>query len=803
MERIVELAGVSDKADASIDEPDIADLLGIRGGFRRSIAGDDELVEALVDELEQRGIRHPAQIALIHEAGNPYAGQFAAMICEALEDSDRDNCRRCLQRYGYARKLDGVLPGGELAAEQADWLARLSEGSIANPLEQPRMAHQLDYLRRLASTLGSAASGPASDAGGQCTAAPLRAAGIITPDIYDKRLILRAMRPELPGVIFFTTDLDAAFLSSADFRWQRNLLIAASGPLSTDIKIEDNKLFPNAVISAPPFRDSYQTSYQRAIELVLSRNSEDSVTENSDKNGQGNDHRADQNEVELIEVGKSGPVSIAGTSRLQAGRKCGFSLRERCDFGILQIRPALDATAGSSTSRNGALPDRIVDWLVETIVSKIPDQLAAWIVLFIPTLLMVSLYKRRRPDLEFLAENRITGFNRQHKKAFSLAVGLLVAAMLLLLGYAAYFEPIYLFEGISAVPGLMIRGQVMACGALLLLLVLLVNRRYMHEAGEYAGRWSGTSLATDAMDAADDTLSDLATPDVADPHAEQKSLRGRLRRMLKVFRGIPIDAHEFDFPEYCACTERRFSEVWDAYRDNGRVERQLARASLVGIIAVVLALMLGDLGNFRGYAAKEFTLPLWIFTYGGLFVVAAAITVSVDELVMLKRTVVDITYREPVLPVDAKVRNGLDGPAGNLLGLIRLVGYLSQIGYRALLMPVILLFLYALSFARLFEGWPWPTALTIILVLAAIVLFWSAFSLLRAATSMRRRYVMKLRHCRFDQSETADDIDAIEAGMLAVTQGVFRPAWQNPVIGLVLFQIALATILWLAAGVYV
>ena len=70
-------------------------------------------------------------------------------------------------------------------------------------------------------------------------------------DVYDKLLILRALRPQFPNALFFTTDLDAQLLHPADFRWTRNLIVASSFGLDL------NRKLPGKI---PPFRGNYQTS---------------------------------------------------------------------------------------------------------------------------------------------------------------------------------------------------------------------------------------------------------------------------------------------------------------------------------------------------------------------------------------------------------------------------------------------------------------------------------------------------------------------------------------------------------------
>ena len=88
----------------------------------------------------------------------------------------------------------------------------------------------------------------------------LDAVVILGSDVFDKLLILRALRPDLPDTLFLTTDFDEAFTTESELPWTRNLIISSSfGPnLSDELQ--------GALI---PFRDSYQTSAFLATQLAI------------------------------------------------------------------------------------------------------------------------------------------------------------------------------------------------------------------------------------------------------------------------------------------------------------------------------------------------------------------------------------------------------------------------------------------------------------------------------------------------------------------------------------------------------
>ena len=69
--------------------------------------------------------------------------------------------------------------------------------------------------------------------------------------MFDKLLILRALRPQFPEAIFFTTDFDEDYTIKSELPYTRNLIISSSfGPNLSD-KLQDH---------TPFFRDTYQTS---------------------------------------------------------------------------------------------------------------------------------------------------------------------------------------------------------------------------------------------------------------------------------------------------------------------------------------------------------------------------------------------------------------------------------------------------------------------------------------------------------------------------------------------------------------
>ncbi|MBP8154541.1 MAG: hypothetical protein KAX87_04565, partial [Nitrospira sp.] len=220
----------------------------------RTIGTDVVLAEQLVEELKRRRIdltiprgeagsckeadpdsaavssRHSdgkcriPHIALISEWDTLYGRSlprtFVAMV-RSLAETGPDRAVRGFEyhfnrlrteqypdwvhRYSYLAGLDGELPpkntdkdtgGAQSKGKIGDGGLRV-EQSLA---ETPAGRSQLDYLRRLVETLKREEA--SSD--GEFTAI-----GVLGSDVYDKLMILQALRSDFPHALFFTTDLDA------------------------------------------------------------------------------------------------------------------------------------------------------------------------------------------------------------------------------------------------------------------------------------------------------------------------------------------------------------------------------------------------------------------------------------------------------------------------------------------------------------------------------------------------------------------------------------------------------------------
>ncbi|MDX8405748.1 MAG: hypothetical protein R8K50_06295, partial [Mariprofundus sp.] len=213
-------------------------LAGIFRRFQRTISIDDILMADIVDELQKRLQPSEAKsmdfnVAILSEWDTAYGRALPEAFAEkaCIKNSSDGKCseqavesykREHLHMFRYMRGIDGLL------AEDSQDAQRTSNDSNASAdkkvkIERPEGRSQKDYLRRLADQISTMKRELKSD-----SKKSILAVGVLGSDVYDKLLILKALRNRLPEAIFFTTDLDASLLHPENYSWTRNLIIASA-----------------------------------------------------------------------------------------------------------------------------------------------------------------------------------------------------------------------------------------------------------------------------------------------------------------------------------------------------------------------------------------------------------------------------------------------------------------------------------------------------------------------------------------------------------------------------------------------
>src|SRR5262245_31917449 len=256
-----------------------------RGGlkFVRTIAPDDWVLDKLIDELARREIYvrpqmisgrpiHPklSDIVILTEWDTPYGRSLRASFeAKALGKSAGDGeVRPRVHPYVYLRGIDGRLPGDQSKDTQREQEQKTQLGQNAVAVEATEGLNQSDYLRRLARRMKERNTQLREDGLG------IRAIGLLGSDIYDKLMILRALRPQFPDAVFFTNNYDAHFERRDDWDVTHNLVIASPfGSTVPQIFIGQKRNIPQI----PPFRDNNQTSMYVGTLVGTGRMTEEDV----------------------------------------------------------------------------------------------------------------------------------------------------------------------------------------------------------------------------------------------------------------------------------------------------------------------------------------------------------------------------------------------------------------------------------------------------------------------------------------------------------------------------------------------
>jgi hypothetical protein len=257
---------------------------------------DEELADALLDELKLRGVDvtdERTRIAVVSDWDTEYGRvlplTIAAKLVQMTEPAnrgrnsgatllpslpadsyrkikfDRDKYwpRQILRAY-YISGVGGTASSAGAGDDAGDSGKAGADASDAQPVERAQGEHQVDYIARLGMVLANRLSERDSfrAAGGKASgAAPprLRAIGLVGSNVYDELLLLQALRPRFPDTIFFTERLDARFLDPAAERNTRNLVVASSYGF---------ELFPRLQVGVAPFRSSEQTGVFLAVQAA-------------------------------------------------------------------------------------------------------------------------------------------------------------------------------------------------------------------------------------------------------------------------------------------------------------------------------------------------------------------------------------------------------------------------------------------------------------------------------------------------------------------------------------------------------
>jgi len=209
--------------------------------FVRTITEDEVVLKTLIAELQRRGIgvkqktertSERDHIVLLSEwdsiYGRSLSTTFKALAWHLSYADVHEGwslrgipTSHLIDSYQYMRGVDGRLPGDLPKPNQNDQKGKSQTPIEQKPEEPTEGLDQSDFLRRLARELKK------QDEVWRRHGDSIAAIGLLGSDIYDKLMILRALRPEFPDALFFTNNYDAHFERRADWADVHNLIIAS------------------------------------------------------------------------------------------------------------------------------------------------------------------------------------------------------------------------------------------------------------------------------------------------------------------------------------------------------------------------------------------------------------------------------------------------------------------------------------------------------------------------------------------------------------------------------------------------
>jgi hypothetical protein len=227
-------------------------LGGTIPGFHlhRTILQDPDLMRELVAELQRRYVwsSPPAHIVLLAQLDTVYGRSLPEAFSLAVEDPSLTGDRPVrIETFFYPEGIDGKVPTAD-KQDSTQAKPKVQQDQVdERPREATEGADQSDYLRRLADALQEEDADERSRLEGG-----IRAVGVLGADVFDKIMILRALRASLPDAVFFTNSIDARLAHPSEWDATHNLVVASAFGLQLDA-------FQHAGAYLP-FRDSYETS---------------------------------------------------------------------------------------------------------------------------------------------------------------------------------------------------------------------------------------------------------------------------------------------------------------------------------------------------------------------------------------------------------------------------------------------------------------------------------------------------------------------------------------------------------------
>ncbi|HKP02170.1 MAG TPA: hypothetical protein VJU77_02315 [Chthoniobacterales bacterium] len=720
----------------------------------RTINTDDEVARSIIEELARRRVdlrdnlnvdlkknwRALKHVAVISELDTVYGRslpltlrteiqrdhpvQPATEAIEAKSDfSSGDDRKEWFHVFTYLRGIDGRLPA-EGGSEKSKAPAEKEQGTA--PREATEGEDQSDYLRRLATQL-AAEHQKLKRQGSQ----GFKAVGILGSDVYDKLMILRALRAELPGVIFFTNNLDARLGLKEEWPAAHNLIVVSPFGLSLASAYQGR---------IAPFRDSYQTSVFASTLMIIGPLKRPT--------------REQMLSPRIFEIARNGPWDLSVKARIfdpprldtatwfgNSGRRIFAAL---AFAGFLAVLGWIGLTAGWIE-----LPvDMTAGWRVSSIVSRLfaMTPIALVVAFLVSVVVIWPLYRVQR----------LAG------------------------------EPLAILQGISIWPTEMVRGII----AILCAHFAWKSHVALRESDAQIKRdhcLPGATPASPCAVPAPQTTTSVPKTTwlrriVALGNWNIAAARQRVQERIgwrtgsREKRSTPLPDNA---PEGATAVERdgiSAEKLWQEYLERGHWRRRLARFGplvvfyLIGGVAIFLALGFPAIparGGFSFGVDMVMLIICIISTTVLLFYIVDAIRLNRDLIALFNQGIT--FWPESAQKLSARRRLLNEEELAEYLD-IRLIAARTEVVCPLINYPFVILVLMIVARNSYFDNWDWPWSLIIILALNLAWAIYCSVRLYRAARKARRTAIDRLSDHRLQALYHTTEVQTPEGRAQAETR---------------------------------
>lgn len=641
--------------------------------------------------------------------------------------------------------VDGVV------REPSDKRDSSAATSVAR--DYPAEAHQLDYLSRLRDDL---------QAGGEFCAV-----AILVTEEYDTMLILESLRPQFPGAMFLTTDLDARYLQARHAPFTRNLIVASHFGLTPQAGPDDGKPDEDGALRvAPEFRDGYQTGVWHTVRAIANNVEPKPPTTDS-----------------IYEIGRTRFVPL----NVEAGPQPGH---------LAHKRP--DAQLASSATPIARIATRVEELLASNSVaaaeagtpkeSEIPSgpSLAIYVwslgsaAMLLLGLLVFSTRTGRKSGSRGRADSKtLLKFGVICLLALAFAMGA-VAVELAQRHYPA--EPMALLEGVSAWPTIALRVLTTLVSLFALAMIPLRLKRAEQTLATRHGIVAGPKSVRAAW------VLDWAFINEASGPVSASKPEGKLAQTWNLLRrssaGV-LSALRFLIGARGApnVTIEPLERVWAFVRQ--AVARPWSTWARMLVLAIALYVCLAPFFILAGpssnpargefaYLLERVTLFTSVFSFLMLMMLVMETTFFASRLVSQLVDPAAVSLHRPItdLAIDRRER-------------LELAQDVAKVVDPLVWSPMVVLGLMVASRASVFDAWPWPGVLVGVFSLFLVMLLMCVISLRRQCEQAR---VLALQDIGVlsDSDELTEPIAkqlaSIRAEIEALAGGAFSPLIQHPIV---------------------